>query len=270
MENNLLQILIKAGTIGAIIGIVGFVIGILLALAAKYLAVKEDPRIAEITELLPGANCGGCGYAGCAEYAKAIITEGADINLCAPGGSDCVDALASFMGVEAGDVEKMTAIVLCCGDDEKAKRRFDYNGINDCAAAHATAGGDKACIYGCLGYGTCARVCPVNAITIEKGIAKVNKDLCIACGKCVSVCPRNLIKLVPASAKIHVLCSSKDKGPVVKKACSTGCLGCRLCTKFGDEGAFVMDGFLAKVDYSVPITKEEVIEKCPAKCIAKN
>ena len=251
------------------IGLIGLVIGASLAVAAKYLAVNEDPRISEVNELLPAANCGGCGYAGCADYAKAIVMHNADITLCAPGGGECVDAIAACMGVTAAAVEKMTAIVLCCGDDEKAQRRFAYNGISDCAAAHATAGGDKSCTWGCLGYGSCGRVCPVNAITFTNGLAKINKDICIACGKCIAVCPRKLIKLVPIAAEIHVLCSSKDKGPVVKKACSTGCIGCRLCTKFGDEGAIVMDGFLAVVDYSVPLTKTEVIEKCPAKCIAK-
>ncbi len=262
MENIILQSFLW-------IGLIGLIIGIALAAAAKYLAVKEDPRIGGVQDLLPGANCGGCGYAGCGDFAKAIVMDGADITLCAPGGSECVNSIAKFMGVEAGDVEKKVAIVLCCGDDEKAKHRFSYNGINDCTAANATAGGDKACTYGCLGYGSCGRVCPVNAVRIENGIAVINKELCIGCGKCVATCPRNLIKLVPASALIHVLCSSQDKGPAVKQVCSTGCIGCRLCTKFGDEGAFVMDGFLAKVDYSIPVTKEEVIEKCPAKCIKK-
>ncbi len=252
------------------IGLIGMVIGASLAVAAKYLAVREDPRIGGVTELLPGANCGGCGYAGCADYARAVVMAGADITLCAPGGPECVAALAGFLGMTAGSVEKKTAVVLCCGDDEAARRRFAYNGIADCAAAHATAGGEKTCTYGCLGYGSCGRVCPVNAIVIEKGLARVRKDLCIACGKCVAACPRALIRLVPAAASIHVLCSSKDKGPVVKQACETGCIGCRLCTKFGDEGAFVMDGFLARVDYSVPVTREEVIEKCPAKCIRKD
>ncbi len=252
------------------VGLTGLVIGVSLALAAKYMAVREDPRIAQVTELLPGANCGGCGFAGCAEYAKAIVVDNADITLCAPGGAACVDSIAAFMGVSAGSVEKMTALVMCCGDDESAERRFSYNGINDCAAADALAGGDKGCTYGCLGYGSCARVCPVNAIIIEKGLARVNKALCIACGKCIAVCPRKLIKLVPTAAPIHVLCNSKDKGADVKKVCSSGCIGCRLCTKFGDEGAFVMDGFLAHVDYSVPITREEVIEKCPSKCIRRN
>lgn len=252
------------------IGLTGLLLGTALAVAAKYLAVKEDPRIAAITDLLPAANCGGCGYAGCAEYAKAIVTTNAEISLCAPGGADCVAAIAAFLGVTAAVAERMTALVLCCGDNEKARRRFAYNGISDCAAAHATAGGDKSCTWGCLGYGSCGRICPVNAITFTNGLARVNKQLCIACGKCVAVCPRKLIKLVPAAARIHVMCSSRDKGPVVKQLCTTGCIGCRLCTKSGDEGAFVMEGFLARVDYSIPITHEEVIEKCPSKCILKD
>ncbi|MFO7937392.1 MAG: RnfABCDGE type electron transport complex subunit B [Kiritimatiellia bacterium] len=262
MENIILQSFLW-------IGLLGLIIGTALAIAAKYLAVKEDPRIAEVHELLPGANCGACGYAGCADFARAVVMDGEDISLCSPGGAEGAAAIAKLMGVGAGTVEKKLAIVLCCGDDEKAKRRFVYNGLNDCAAAHATAGGDKACVYGCLGYGSCARVCPVNAIRIEKGIAVVNRELCIGCGKCVAACPRNLIKMVPASARIHVLCSSMDKGTEVKRVCSTGCIGCQLCTKFGDEGAFKMDGFLAKVDYSIPVTKEEVVEKCPSKCIVK-
>jgi ferredoxin len=130
----------------------------------------------------------------------------------------------------------------------------------------ATAGGDKGCTYGCLGYASCVRACPVQAIRLEKGIAKVNKQLCISCGKCVATCPRKLIKLVPFKAEIHVLCSSQDKGPAVKKVCGTGCLGCRICTKLAGD-AIVMDGFLAKVDYTKELNNPELIAKCPGKCI---
>ncbi len=251
------------------IGGVGLASAAALAVAEKYFSVQEDPRIAKVADLLPGANCGGCGYAGCADYARAIVLHGADCNLCAPGGSSCAHAVAAFLGLEAVALEKRVALVLCCGDDAEAVRRAAYNGITDCAAAQATAGGDKGCTYGCLGYGSCARVCPVNAITIRNGLAKVDKETCISCGKCVAACPRKLIKLVPASAEIHVLCSSKDKGPAVKKVCGTGCIGCRMCTKFAD-GAINMDGFLAVVDYSKPLTNDETVAKCPAKCIRKD
>jgi electron transport complex protein RnfB len=245
---------------------IGLASAVALAVADKYLSIPEDPRVIKVTELLPGVNCGGCGYAGCSEYARAIVLHGAETNLCAPGGPECTHAIASFLGVEASTREKRTALVLCCGDDTEAVRRAAYNGITDCMAAHATAGGDKGCTFGCLGYGTCVRVCPVNAVSIVKGLARINKAACIACGKCVTACPRKIIKLVPASAQIHVLCNSKDKGPAVKKVCGTGCIGCRICTKFSG-GAITMEGFLAVVDYTQPLTNQETVAKCPAHCI---
>lgn len=251
------------------IGGVGAVCGTALALAAKFLHVDEDPRIQQVEEALPGANCGGCGFAGCADYAKAIVIDGAEINLCSAGGGATLKALSEIMGVEASAAEKKVAIVLCGGDKDKAPRKFAYNGVADCAAANTTYGGDKKCPYGCLGYGSCSRVCPVGAIEIRNGLAVVHPDLCIGCGACVNACPRGLIKLVPASRTIHVLCSSRDKGPAVKKACSVGCIGCAKCTKVADNEAIKMDGPLAVVDYTKELTNEETVESCPSKCIHK-
>ena len=251
------------------IGGMGLVCGVTLALAARFLAVKEDPRIEQVHEILPGVNCGGCGYAGCVEYAKAIILDGAPIDLCAPGGSEVIERLAALTGMEAGKAERKVAVVLCGGDSTQAPRKFVYNGIADCAAANAVGGGDKVCGYGCLGYGTCARVCPVGAVAIRKSLAVVDPEICIGCGACVNACPRNLIRLVPVSRNIHVLCSSKDKGPVVKKACKVGCIGCTLCTKLADNEAIKMSGPLAVVDYSKLLENEAVVEKCPTHCIVK-
>ena len=250
------------------VGGAGLVCGGALALAARFLAVKEDPRLEETLEILPGANCGGCGYAGCADFARAIVVDDAPINLCAPGGEEVLHALARFMGVDAVAAEKKVAIVLCGGDGEQAGRKFVYNGVADCAAAHAVAGGDKLCSYGCLGYGSCARVCPEGAIEMTAtGIALVHPDLCIGCGACLKACPRNLIALIPALRNIHVLCSSKDKGPRVKKVCAVGCIGCTICTKLADNDAIRMEGALAIVDYDKELTNEKVIEKCPTHCI---
>ena len=251
------------------IGGIGLLCAVALAVAEKYLSIAQDPRIGKVSELLPGANCGGCGYAGCAEYARAIVVDNADCNLCTPGGPSCAIAIASFLGRAAASITKRTALVLCCGNDTEATRRAAYNGIYDCAAAQAIAGGDKGCTYGCLGYGTCARICPVNAIAMIDGLAKIDKFKCIACGKCIIACPRKIIKFVPITAEIHVLCSSKDKGPAVKKVCGIGCIGCRICTKYA-EGAINMDGFLAVVDYTKPLTNEETIVKCPPHCIRKD
>lgn len=251
------------------VAVLALICGTILGVASKYLAVPEEPRIGEVAALLPGANCGGCGFAGCADYAKAIVEKGASCSLCAPGGSDLACAIAACMGQVAEAMERQVAMVLCGGGSSKTTRRAVYNGIADCAAAHATAGGDKGCGYGCLGYGSCMQVCPVRAVRLEDGIAVVEKALCIGCGACLKVCPRHLIKLVPASAVMHVLCSSRAKGPEVKKVCSVGCIGCRLCTKTAGE-SIVMEGFLAVCDYTKPIdgdAAKTTAEKCPGKCI---
>jgi len=259
-------ILITSGTVA----FMGLVCGVALALAAKFMAVKEDPRVVEAEEILPAANCGGCGYAGCADYAKAIVFSDAALNLCAPGGAEVVAELAGLMGVSAEAAEKKVAIVLCGGDSEKAPRKQMYNGVADCGAAHAVGGGDKKCSYGCLGYGSCARACPVGAIEITAAnLAYVHADICIGCNACVKTCPRGLIRMIPEGTALHVMCGSKDKGPIVKKACQVGCIGCRLCVKHGGEG-FEMDGFLALRNYDRGVEDEEtVIEKCPGKCIVR-
>ncbi len=252
-----------------VIGGIGLVCGILLALAANFLAIKEDPRVEKLLEILPNANCGSCSFAGCADYAKAIIVDGVAINMCTPGGPDIAKRLAAFMGVELQAMERKVAIILCGGDKEKAPRRSTYNGIADCTAANAVDGGDKICRYGCLGYGSCSRVCPVGAIEISNDLAVVHEDLCIGCGLCAKTCPRGLIKIIPAKRTIHVLCSSKDKGPVVKKACKVGCIGCSICSKLAPNEAIKMDGFLARVDYTKDLENIELVEKCPGKCIIK-
>jgi Na+-translocating ferredoxin:NAD+ oxidoreductase subunit B len=257
-------ILITSGSIGG----VGLACGTALALAARFLAVKEDPRVEAMEEILPGANCGGCGLAGCADYAKAVVIDGAAINLCAPGGAEVLANMAAAMGMEASAEEKKVAVVMCAGDSEKAPRKHLYNGVADCTAAAAVAGGDKLCRYGCLGYGSCARVCPSGAIEFRNNIAIVHPDLCISCGACLRACPRDLIKMVPISKTIHVLCSSKDKGPIVKKACQVGCIGCRMCLKLAGD-SFEMDGFLALRNYEIPVENELIVEKCPGKCIVK-
>lgn len=251
------------------IGGIGAFCGAALALAAHYLSVAEDPRIEQVTQELPGANCGGCGFAGCADYAKALVSGKAAPNLCPVANTLANMKIAALLGNTASaTATRKVAFVHCGGSIDKAPRRFAYNGITDCAAAAATAGGDKACTYGCLGYGSCARVCPVDAITIVDGLAKVDAAVCIGCGKCIPACPRNIIEMIPADATIHILCSSKDRGPAVKKVCSVGCIGCTICVKLS-EGAINMDGFLAKVDYSKPLTNEAVVEKCPGHCIKK-
>jgi Na+-translocating ferredoxin:NAD+ oxidoreductase RNF subunit RnfB len=260
----------EIGIAAMAMALTGLVCAVALVVADRFFAVHEDPRVEAVAALLPGVNCGSCSFAGCSEYAKAVVLKNAAVNLCGPGGADVVARLAEAMGVQAVAAEKKVALVLCGGDAEKAGRKHVYNGVADCAAAHAVGGGDKLCRYGCLGYGSCARVCPTDAIEITAGrLAVVHANLCIGCGACVKACPRRLIKLVPVSRSIHVLCSSYDKGPAVKKACSVGCIACTICTKLADNESIRMEGALAVVDYGEELTNEAVIAKCPGKCIVK-
>ena len=256
-----------------VIAAVGAVAALALAIADKYLAVQEDPRIGLVTAALPGANCGGCGFPGCDGYARALVAGTAPNGACAAGGEACSAEIAKILGIAATATARRVAIVKCCGTRSEAIRIGDYNGICDCASAAATAGGDKGCRFGCLGYGACANVCPKHAIRIEDGLAKVDKRLCIGCGKCVAVCPKKLIELVPASATIHVLCNNPLKGPEVTKVCGVGCIGCHLCEKNSggkEAGHFTFDGFLAKANYENPPTDATIVGKCPRKCIAED
>ena len=256
-----------------VIAAIGAFAAIALAIADKYLAVKEDPRIGLVTAALPGANCGGCGFAGCGDYAHALVAGTAAPGACTAADSKVAAEIAKILGVEASATEKRVAIVKCCGTRSEAVRVGDYNGLADCAAAAATAGGDKGCRFGCLGYGACAHVCPQNAIHIADGLAVVDKRLCVGCGKCVAACPRKLIELVPAKATIHVLCNNPLRGPDVNKVCGVGCMGCHLCEKHSggkEAGHFTFDRFLAKVNYDNPPTDAMLVDKCPRKCIRED
>ena len=213
-------------------GAVGLLLGMLLAVASKVFAVEKDERAEAIAEVLPGANCGSCGYAGCSAYAAAISAEGAKINSCSPGGQAVADAIAEIMGVTAEAVEEKCAVVLCHGTEENAADKYIYEGIEDCIVASTLqGGGHKACAYGCLGYGACVAVCQNNAIKIENGIAVVDYDKCGGCGECESACPKKLIKIIKKSSRYVVKCSSCDKGAEMKEKCSVGCIGCRICEK---------------------------------------
>jgi ferredoxin len=162
----------------------------------------------------------------------------------------------------------MVAVVLCGGNNSSSRRAVNYNGIKDCKAAALVAGGDKACSFGCLGFATCARVCPFNAIEMKDGLAVVHPELCVGCGKCVAACPRNIIKMVPSSAEVHVYCSSPEKGAAKKKVCDVPCIGCRKCVKVAEEGQMVINGFLVSVNYENSPPKD-IVEAagCPTKCL---
>ncbi len=249
--------------------LMGGILGIGLAIAARLLVVKKDKRVSAVEEILPGANCGACGFPGCSGYAEGIVNKDADINLCSPGGPTVLAKIAEIMGKEAASSgEKMVAQVHCRGNRDTSVFSYNYKGIEDCNAMYSMFGGDKDCKYSCLARGSCIKVCPVDAISRdEKNRIWVNKDLCISCGKCVDVCPTGAIKMIPYSADAIVACNSLDKGGKVKKYCSVGCIGCKICEKKSPEGGFVVENFLATINYDMEGDRSGAMDSCPAKCI---
>jgi len=245
----------------------GLVAGFGLGVASRVFAVYVDPKVEAVEEALLGTNCGACGFPGCSGLANAIVEGKADVTACLPGGADVAEAIASVMGVDAEAAEKQVAIVLCKGGDIDADTKFDYMGVKDCWAAAQTAGGFKSCGYGCLGLGSCAKACKYGAIEItEDRLAIIIPEKCTGCTMCVPACPRNIIKMVPASQRVHVLCSSHDKGPATKKVCKVGCIGCTLCTKKTSNMTMVDN--LAVVDYSTLDNTHDPVDVCPTATIS--
>lgn len=252
----------------AVVGIVGILIGVFLGFASEKFKVEVDEKEILVRNELPGNNCGGCGYAGCDALAKAIAAGQAEVGACPVGGPQVADKIGEIMGVSAGSAEKKVAFVKCKGTCDKTKVQYNYYGIDDCKKITVVPGtGEKACAYGCMGYGSCVKACAFDAIHVVDGIAVVDKEKCVACGKCVASCPNHLIDLVPYSAKHLVQCSSHDKGKDVKAKCSVGCIGCTLCTKQCEFDAIHMDNNLAVIDYEKCTNCGKCALKCPVKVI---
>ncbi|MBQ7955369.1 MAG: RnfABCDGE type electron transport complex subunit B [Lachnospiraceae bacterium] len=255
-------------TAAAVVGIVGIFIGLFLGIAGIVFKVEVDEKEEAVLASLPGNNCGGCGFAGCSGLAAAIAKGEAPVNACPVGGESVAKQIASIMGVEAGDSKRMVAFVHCQGDCEKTYADYDYTGIEDCRMlAFVPNGGPKSCNYGCLGYGSCVKACPFDAIHVVNGVAVVDKEACKACGKCVAACPKNLISIVPYDAPYLVACSSQDKGPVTMKACTVGCIGCSLCVKNCPSEAVKVENFKAVIDPDKCTGCGTCVEKCPKKAI---
>ena len=241
----------------------GLLMGALLALASKLFAVKKDEKAEAIKECLPGANCGGCGYSGCDAYAAAVSAGDAPVNKCSVGGAEAASKIAQIMGVDAGEQVRMRAQVMCSGTGEYAKKKYIYEGIDDCVAASKIGGGDKMCKNGCIGLGTCVRACPFDAIVVEDGVAAVDYSKCKGCGICVSACPKGIIKLIPFDAKHWVGCMSVDDGKNTRKVCDVGCISCKICQKNCPAGAINVDNFVASIDFDKCTGCDICTDKCP-------
>lgn len=254
---------------------IGGVIGFLLAFASQRLKVEKDRLLLELEEVLPGLNCGGCGYSGCSAFAEALADKSCeDVTLCKPGGEDLPRKLGSLLSIAVEEgAGKKVAVVCCGGGSTQAKNDFEYSGMEDCVAASLFFGGKKGCKHGCVGLGSCVKICPVNAITINiEGIAVIDENLCISCEKCVGTCPSSVIKMLPEKRSHQILCNSKDTGKITKSNCSVGCIGCKICVKKFSELGFMVNDYCASVDYATIQENSEAnvgdaVQSCPAKCI---
>ena len=244
----------------AILGGLGLIFGLVLAAASRIFYVETDLRLEKLNECLPGANCGGCGYAGCSGYAEAVLSGEAPIGKCNSGGNECAQAMAEIMGVQAQEVTRQVALVRCSGaktyDKDGnlvtgARIKAEYEGFKACLAATKVGGnGPLSCKFGCLGFGTCTKACKYDAIHIVNGVAVVDEDKCVGCMSCAAVCPRKLIVPVEPHRNVVIACASLAKGAVTTRGCTAGCVGCGLCKKICPNDAITVEKNLAVIDYS--------------------
>lgn len=252
-------------------GGLGLLLGGGLAIASKKLAVETDPRVDAIIELLPGANCGGCGFPGCSGLAKAIVEGKAVVNSCNACSESMAAKIAEIVGAsDTGETkEKIVARVMCQGSTDKAKLKSDYQGIKTCRAASMVNGGPKACPFGCIGFGDCVAVCPFDAISIsDDRLPIIDEQRCTGCGICVKECPKSVIKLSPLKNEVRVRCVSTLKGKDVRTACGIGCIACKQCEKVCPFDAVHVVGNVAAIDYDKCRNCMKCVEKCPTKAIS--
>ena len=259
-----------------VLGAIGLIASVVLFAASKKFAVYEDPRIAQVGELLPGANCGGCGFPGCSGMADALV-KGADAGsldglMCPVGGAETMGKVADLLGMAIANSEPMVAVVRCNGTCEHRPRIAEYGGLRTCAAMHACGAGETACGFGCLGCGDCEAACQFDAIKVnpETGIPEVDEEKCTSCGACVKACPRNIIELRkkgPKGRRVFVSCVNKDKGPVAMKACQVSCIGCGKCEKECNFGAITVENNLAYIDFEKCRLCRKCVTVCPKHAI---
>lgn len=250
-----------------VIGGIGFFVGIILIWASQKFAVETNPLVDEVIEVLPGANCGACGYAGCADFGEKVVDGLASVDGCPVGGFDTAKLVGELLGQEVKEAESIYPFVRCNGG-LNCTDNIDYVGIEDCRAVMMTSIGEKGCKYGCMGRGTCVRACPFSAIEIgDDHFPHINKNLCKSCGLCVEVCPNGVMVMANDSEQVHVLCRSHDKGKAVKAVCEFGCIGCKICVKNCPADAITVTNFLAEIDQEKCTNCGQCVENCPQKSI---
>lgn len=257
-------LLIAVATMGGL----GLLFAAALAIADRKLRVEENPLIAQANDLLPGANCGACGMAGCYDFAVKLVEGSVKVTGCPVGGEDTANDLAELLGVEAGSSVKMLPRIHCNGGNAEAvSKEVEYDGPLTCSAMHLISGGNKLCFYGCLGEGDCVRACPFDALVMNpNGLPEVLPDVCTGCGICAQTCPRHLIEMHPEDREFFVFCKNQDDAKTAKSICKVACIGCSLCAR-KSEGAIEMVNNLAVIDYDKLNPEIVPFEKCPTNAI---
>ncbi|WP_456405692.1 RnfABCDGE type electron transport complex subunit B [Caldithrix abyssi] len=238
-----------------------------LFVASKKFYVYEDPRIDQVEALLPGANCGGCGLAGCRSLAEHMVNQKTVEPPCPVAEAAIMQQIAELLGLEASVQEKQVATLLCNGTHENTRDALEYHGIHDCWAAMVVTNSIKDCAFSCLGLGSCVAVCNFGAMRIENGIVVIDEEKCTGCGICIGHCPKNLLLLRPVSAQTVVVCSNTDRGPEARKVCKTACIGCMKCQKVCQHQAIFVQDFLARIDYEKCTNCGDCVEACPTNAI---
>ena len=252
----------------AVIALLGLVLALVLYIVADRFKVEEDPRIDEVEKVMPGANCGGCGFAGCRAFADAAVkAPNLDNNYCPVGGNDVMKKVAAILGYEVKEKAPMVAVVRCNGSCEARPRINEYGGYASCRVKAALYAGDTACAFGCLGCGDCVAACAFGAISMDPatGLPVVDESKCTACGACAKACPKSIIEIRPKGLRgmrLYVSCLNRDKGPAAKKACASACIGCGICAKTCTHGAITVENNVAYIDPA----KCKLCRECEAVC----
>ena len=259
MNGILLAAIVVAG--------IGLAAGVLLGIASIVFRVKVNEKEQKLLEILPGANCGACSFAGCADYARALATGKVKITLCPVGGEEGVKKIAAVLGVEAGETRKKVAFVHCGGDCGHAKARSEYKGVKTCYAANLLCKGEKACAFGCAALGDCVKACKYGAISVKDGVAVVDCSKCVGCGMCAAACPKKIITLVYAGDYAHLGCRNSDKGGETRAVYTAGCIGCGKCMRTCENGAIALIDNLAQIDDEKCIGCGKCAAACPTGAI---
>lgn len=252
--------------------VMGLIFAVILVLASKFMAVPVDETQVKIRDILPGANCGACGFAGCDDYAAALASDPENVSTtaCIPGAAKVAEEIASILGVAGGDVVPQKAYLRCSGDCDKKQKVVEYSGFPTCEAAKQFYGGEWSCKSGCLGQGDCVRACPYDAMKMINGIPGIDHNLCVGCGVCAKTCPQSIIDIMPETVKIMVKCSNHDVGKKAMQACKVACIGCKKCEKVCNFDAIHVEDGLALIDQEKCKSCGLCAKECPTGAIIIN